>query len=116
MDGRSDARFAVRSSCSAIDREAAMTRTVRAIISGRVQGVGYRAWVEEQATRRGLAGWVRNRRDGAVEALFSGADETVDAMLDACRHGPRAAVVTHVGVTEEGLEPPRKTFEVRPTV
>jgi len=63
------------------------------MIRGRVQGVGYRAWTERQALARGLEGWVRNRRDGSVEAAFSGPDEIVDAMLEACRRGPPSARV-----------------------
>ena len=60
---------------------------------GRVQGVGYRAFVEDAAARRGLHGWVRNRRDGSVEAVFSGAAAAVDAMIEACRKGPPSARV-----------------------
>ena len=55
------------------------------VIRGRVQGVGYRAFVEDEAVRRELKGWVRNRRDGTVEAVFSGPGEAVMAMLEACR-------------------------------
>ena len=58
------------------------------LIRGRVQGVGYRAWTERTACERGLGGWVRNRRDGAVEAVFMGETAAVDAMLAACRAGP----------------------------
>ena len=60
---------------------------------GRVQGVGYRAFVEHEALKRGIEGWVRNRRDGSVEAVFAGPRETVDAMIEACRQGPFAARV-----------------------
>jgi len=60
----------------------------RLIIRGRVQGVGYRAWVAEQAIAAGLAGWVRNRRDGSVEAVLAGAPEAVMAMTAACRRVP----------------------------
>jgi acylphosphatase len=63
------------------------------LIHGRVQGVGYRAWTELVALQRGLGGWVRNRRDGAVEAVFAGDAAAVAAMLAACRHGPPAARV-----------------------
>jgi acylphosphatase len=73
-----------------------MIRTVRVIVTGRVQGVGYRAWVEQEAETRRLFGWVRNRRDGSVEALFSGEAMVVDAMTKACRSGPRMAVVEKV--------------------
>jgi acylphosphatase len=67
-----------------------------AMIRGRVQGVGYRAWVEYTASDHGLAGWVRNRRDGAVEAVFAGPSEAVDAMLSACRRGPPGSRVDRV--------------------
>ena len=70
------------------------------VARGRVQGVGYRAFVEEEALRRGLEGWVRNRRDGTVEAVFSGADETVATIIEACRRGPPAALVEAVDAQE----------------
>jgi len=76
--------------------------TVRVLITGRVQGVGYRAWVEWRATALGLHGWVRNRRDGAVEALFSGACGAVENMLEQCRAGPSLARVRDVTAVEEG--------------
>lgn len=65
-------------------------------ITGRVQGVGYRAWVMREASAHGLAGWVRNRADGSVEAVFAGDAAVVDAMIAACRSGPPAAVVAEV--------------------
>ena len=71
-------------------------KTVSARIEGRVQGVWYRAWTVREATARGLSGWVRNRADGSVEALFDGPAEAVDAMLAACRDGPPAAAVSAV--------------------
>jgi acylphosphatase len=66
------------------------------VIRGRVQGVGYRAWTEYTALERGLAGWVRNRRDGSVEAVFSGPSEAVAEMVDACRRGPPGARIDAV--------------------
>jgi acylphosphatase len=63
------------------------------VIRGRVQGVGYRAWTEYTARDHGLEGWVRNRRDGSVEAVFAGALAAVDAMIAACRRGPPGARV-----------------------
>ncbi|MBN8961545.1 MAG: acylphosphatase [Rhizobiales bacterium] len=65
-------------------------------IRGRVQGVGYRAWTADEARRRGLEGWVRNRRDGSVEAVFAGAENIVADMLAACRRGPSSARVDAV--------------------
>jgi acylphosphatase len=63
------------------------------LIRGRVQGVGFRAWTEYTALERGLQGWVRNRRDGSVEALFVGPSDAVAAMIAACHHGPRGSRV-----------------------
>ena len=68
-------------------------------IRGRVQGVGYRAWVEHQATAHGLEGWVRNRRDGSVEALFAGPEDVVSKVIALCRRGPSSARVA--GVEDE---------------
>jgi len=65
-------------------------------IRGRVQGVGYRAWVEYQAIRSGLEGWVRNRADGSVEALFAGPPDIVAQMVALCRRGPSSARVEAV--------------------
>jgi acylphosphatase len=66
------------------------------IIRGRVQGIGYRAWVEHQARLSKLEGWVRNRRDGSVEALFAGPPTVVAEMVALCRHGPPSAKVENV--------------------
>ena len=74
-------------------------RIVHVVVRGHVQGVGFRAWVQHQAQLRGLEGWVRNRRDGTVEALLSGRDDAVEAMLDACREGPRTGRVDDVAVS-----------------
>ena len=70
-----------------------MTTIRRIVLRGRVQGVGYRAFIEHQALRRGLEGWVRNCRDGTVEAVLAGPAETVAAMIEACRRGPASAWV-----------------------
>jgi acylphosphatase len=98
-----------------MDTEQGRRRTVRVRIEGSVQGVGYRYWSERVAGELGLAGWVRNRRDGSVEALFSGAPEDVAQVLERCREGPRSASVTAVTIVEEGGDPP-DGFEVLPTV
>ncbi len=71
-------------------------KAVRVRVEGRVQGVAFRYWTVHEATARGLNGWVRNRGDGSVEALFSGPGAMVDEMLEACRQGPPAALVTEV--------------------
>ncbi|KAH0638633.1 hypothetical protein KY290_035935 [Solanum tuberosum] len=73
-------------------------KTVRAVIKGRVQGVFYRDWTVENAKELGLKGWVRNRRDGSVEALFSGSPEKVQEMEQRCRRGPPSAIVTGLDV------------------
>jgi acylphosphatase len=90
-------------------------KTVRLIINGRVQGVSYRWWTVGEATKRGLNGWVRNRRDGSVEVLVSGLAAEVDDLIEACRQGPSAARVTDIAITqEEGAV--AGGFEQRPTV
>ncbi|RIA56616.1 acylphosphatase [Dichotomicrobium thermohalophilum] len=90
-------------------------RTVHVRITGDVQGVGFRAWTRRQAAELGLSGWVRNMRDGAVEALFAGAQRDVDAMIQRCRSGPRAAIVDDVHILAEGGEVP-EGFSVKPTM
>ena len=83
-------------------------------IAGRVQGVGYRDWLMQEARRNGIAGWVRNRRDGTVEALLAGEQDAVQAVLNACRRGPPAAQVT--SIEESFAEPPTEPgFARRPT-
>jgi acylphosphatase len=57
-------------------------------IRGRVQGVGYRAFVEREALKRGVEGWARNRKDGSVEAVIAGPPDTVEAVIEVCRRGP----------------------------
>ena len=63
------------------------------LVRGKVQGVGFRAFVEHHALQRGLAGWVRNRRDGSVEALFAGPAKSVEGVIAACRIGPHSGRV-----------------------
>jgi len=82
------------------ERTGEAQRAVRVRIEGRVQGVWYRGWTVEEARRRGLDGWVRNRRDGSVEAVFVGPASLVAAMLESCAHGPPAAVVTALAVMD----------------
>ena len=96
------------------DRKTAPVKTVTVRIEGRVQGVYYRAWTEQTARVLGLDGWVRNRRDGSVQAVFSGPAADVDDMLRRCAEGPPDARVTHVTVTDEGGAPP-EGFQVLPT-
>ena len=73
-----------------------MTTSLRVVVSGRVQGVWYRAWTEKQAKALGLDGWVRNRRDGTVEAVFSGDGAVVESMIKSLWDGPPRANVSAV--------------------
>ncbi len=73
-------------------------------VRGRVQGVGFRMFVEDAAAMHRIAGWVRNRRDGSVEAVFAGAAEAVRAVIEACRRGPRGAWVEALDEREGGEE------------
>jgi acylphosphatase len=82
-------------------------------IDGRVQGVGFRIYMERQAHELGITGWVRNRMDGSVEAVVQGTPEAVDAMITRARRGPRSAVVTEVRVTDCSGE--YSDFTTRPT-
>lgn len=75
-------------------------RVVEVFVSGRVQGVGYRDWTVAAALKNGLRGWVRNRRDGRVEAVFAGPAEDVARMIEACRAGPPSARVDALHLTE----------------
>lgn len=72
----------------------------RVVVRGRVQRVGYRAWTQRIAARNGLDGWVRNRLDGSVEAVFVGTTTAVDMMIEACRRGPGSASVDAVDIHE----------------
>ena len=91
-----------------------MTATVRVVVSGRVQGVWFRAWTEQTARSFGLHGWVRNRRDGSVEAVVSGEPTAVAAMLEAFWQGPDLARVSAVE-RHPYDEPVTAGFAVKPT-
>jgi acylphosphatase len=99
-----------------------MSDAIRQVtITGRVQGVGYRAWVAHQARAHRLEGWVRNRRDGSVEALFAGPADVVSEMVTRCRRGPASARVA--AVQDEpansdalNLRRPGEGFSVLPTI
>jgi acylphosphatase len=73
----------------------------RVVVSGHVQGVFFRDSLHRRATQRGVAGWVRNRSDGSVEAVFEGENTDVDDLVEFCRTGPRGAEVESVDVTQE---------------
>ncbi|MEM8812444.1 MAG: acylphosphatase [Pseudomonadota bacterium] len=90
-------------------------KSVQVAIFGRVQGVGYRAWVRDEALARGLTGWVRNRKTGEVEAVFSGHAQTVDAMVTACHRGPDWAKVERVEFLPDAVPVPAG-FEILRTV
>ena len=75
-------------------------RSARLLITGQVQGVGYRVWAMDMARRLGLRGWVRNRADGGVEVLVIGDADAVASMIEACREGPFSARVAEVAASE----------------
>jgi acylphosphatase len=90
-------------------------------IRGRVQGVGFRAFMEHHALQRGLEGWARNRRDGSVEAVFGGDQDAVEGIIKACRIGPLSAKVEALDQreatdTEFSLRNPGEMFSCLPTV
>ena len=91
------------------------------MIRGRVQGVGYRYWVEQKAMARSLEGWVRNRRDGSVEAVFAGPADAVSGIIALCRRGPASARVDAVAEEPANadvlrLRRPEERFSVLPTI
>ena len=92
-----------------------MALQARLTISGRVQGVGYRDWMITAAQRLGLTGWVRNRTDGAVEALIVGDDKAVGEMIDACRRCPTMARVDNVDIEPVDLDVLPQGFTQLPT-
>jgi acylphosphatase len=90
-------------------------RSVSVTIEGKVQGVGFRNWTQRMAGQLNLSGWVRNRRDGSVEAVLSGPVDRVEEALQRCRMGPRSSKVTNVAVVED-VEPVHEGFEIRPGI
>jgi len=88
-------------------------RRIHVYISGRVQGVAFRARAHREATRLGLGGWVRNLQDGRVEAVFEGSDEKIQEMLGWCRQGPRGALVEDVEVIEKAYTGAFLDFTIR---
>lgn len=97
-----------------------MRKIVHLSIKGKVQGVGYRAFVELQAELLDLEGWVRNRRDGSVEAVVAGDEGTVERLLKECTKGPpasRVAAIDVIDATEEmlGMRPGGEKFGMLPT-
>jgi acylphosphatase len=93
-----------------------MELSIRVVISGRVQGVGYRAWTVAAASKMQLKGWVRNRNDGSVEAVFNGEEADVHAMIEACKEGPPASRVNSIESYAWKEEIEAGPFVARPTV
>jgi acylphosphatase len=89
---------------------------LRLIVRGGVQGVGYRYSAVQAAQQTGVAGWVRNRGDGSVEAHAQGERAAVEAFVAWCRHGPAGARVADVAVQPAAADPTVADFETRPTV
>jgi acylphosphatase len=92
-----------------------MVLQARLTVTGRVQGVGYRDWLQEMAERLDLSGWVRNRFDGSVEAVIVGDDAAVGRMIEACRQGPPLARVDAVDIEPLDLDILPDGFTRRPT-
>ena len=90
-----------------------MTKTCHLRIRGRVQGVGFRMYLQREAQRHGVSGWVRNRTDGSVEAVMQGAPDAVQAVIEWAHHGPPSARVTDVEVRD--ADGTYSGFEQRPT-
>jgi acylphosphatase len=88
-------------------------KTVLVRVTGRVQGVSFRAWTRQEARRLGIAGWVRNEPDGAVTALLSGPDNAVDAMIRRLWNGPPAARVSGVEAEDRDPQDASTEFEIR---
>ncbi|MGH3362262.1 MAG: acylphosphatase [Nocardioides sp.] len=89
-----------------------MGKAVDVTVSGRVQGVSFRAYTQQEADRLGVTGWVSNEPDGTVAGHFEGADAAVDALVEWCRHGPRLADVDRVDV-QPGEQQGASRFDVR---
>lgn len=89
-----------------------MRHVTHVIVRGRVQGVSFRAWTVRQAKRSGIDGWVRNREDGGLEAILAGDADAIRDIVEACRIGPEAAVVTDV-IELPTSEDPGPGFHIR---
>lgn len=93
-----------------LNRSTDQLEVLSVLITGKVQGVGYRWWTRQTALELGLVGWVQNQPDGSVAALFAGRPDRIDAMLRACREGPPTAVVSKV--EEQPMKAEDKMFDV----
>ena len=87
----------------------------RFVVSGRVQGVGFRWFVENEASKLGISGWVRNREDGCVEVLAAGTKTQLDSLYNVLKNGPRAARVDSVQVIEAEATEDLKSFRIEGT-
>lgn len=92
-----------------------MHNTFRVLITGRVQGVGYRAWTVTTATHLGVGGWVRNLESGEVEAVFSGTEAKLEEMIESCKQGPNHAVVDKIEIFSYKDEVAPGLFSAKPT-
>mgnify|MGYP003444377279 FL=1 len=89
-------------------------KRIRFVVTGRVQGVGFRWFVKAEARPLGLTGWVRNREDGAVEGEVEGRDDAVEALVPCLEEGPSSAIVTNVDISEISDDGQHyKQFEIR---
>ena len=89
-------------------------RRIRFVVTGRVQGVGFRWFVKAEARPLGLTGWVRNREDGAVEGEVEGRDDALEALIPCLEEGPSSAIVTNVEISEISDDGQHyKQFEIR---
>ena len=89
-------------------------KRIRFVVTGRVQGVGFRWFVKAEARPLGLTGWVRNREDGAVEGEVEGRDDAIEALVPCLEEGPSSAIVTNVDISEISDDGQQyKQFEIR---
>lgn len=89
-------------------------KRIRFVVTGRVQGVGFRWFVKAEARPLGLTGWVRNREDGAVEGEVEGREDAIEALVPCLEEGPSSAIVTNVEIVEiSDNQQPYKQFEIR---
>jgi acylphosphatase len=87
-------------------------KSMHLVISGDVQGLGYRAWMRREAQRIGIVGWVKNRQDGGVEAVIQGEEEDVKKLIEKAKLGPDVAWVERVDANEQSVDGNLLTFEV----
>lgn len=86
------------------------------IISGKVQGVGFRYWLQNYATQKGVFGWVRNLNTGQVEVFLMGGERTISELIEACELGPTNSLVEHIEISDSKDPCPTESFEILPTI